>query len=120
MEKEQIEQIEQNNLLEKLWIAFLVVLFIGGLFEIGLVIYGFVNADRVECNLLWCSFISEKSYSSVNSIKSVNSECYINGERVNCSDFIGDEHFCENGGDYNSNLECIERIVKGGFNSSKQ
>ena len=131
MEKQTKEQ-EEDNLLKRLGIAFLIVLAIGSLFEVGLLVYAFVNADRVECNLLWCSFISEDSYQSINSYTSVSStsECFVNGERVNCSEFNGDEHFCSNGicsingvcgGDYNSNLKCIEDIIKqkGGLNSSQ-
>ena len=80
------------NIFEELGKVFFIVLIILSLFEVGLLIFAYINADSVECNLLWCTFTSgnkirvENAYSSV--IQSVSSEsrCYINGERVNCSD----------------------------------
>ena len=78
----------EENLLERLGITFLVLILISILFEGGILLYGFLNADKVECNLLWCSFKTQNSVSS--------KECYINGEQVNCSKFndIEDDWFC--------------------------
>ncbi len=74
--------MEEHNVTEQtlrhLGIAFLILLFISGAFEIGLLIYRFINADRVECNLLWCSFIKEEKITS--------QECFMNGEKINCSE----------------------------------
>jgi hypothetical protein len=109
------EDREEDNILRVIGIPFLVLIAILGLVECGILLYAFINADRVECNLLWCTFISEKESYSIKS----TSECFVNGEKINCSEFPGDEHFCFNntcsmngvcGGDYDSNLECIEDI----------
>ena len=70
-----------------------ILLIIGSIFELGLLAIAYFNADEVECNLLWCTFSS--SYSSSEYI--TKSECYINGEEVNCSE-IRDKHYCNKDG----------------------
>ena len=52
-----------------LFVGFLIVC---SIFEIGLLIYAWVNADKVECNLLWCTFtdygdemVVQNSYSNM-------------------------------------------------------
>jgi len=60
-------------------IIFLIILTIGIIFEAGILVFAYVNADKVECNFLWCTFTSGEMYST--------SECYINGDEVNCSEF---------------------------------
>ncbi len=62
--------------LERLGIYFLILIVMGSLLEIGLFIYGYINADKVKCNLLWCTFIKEESFS----------QCYVNDIKVNCNE----------------------------------
>lgn len=87
----------ETTFLERLGIYFLVFIMISGTFEIGLLIYAYVNADKVECNLLWCSFITERTSSK--SYMETSSECYVNGNKINCSEFPTQdyEHFYNNG-----------------------
>lgn len=47
------------------------------LFETGIYIYSYLNADKVECNLLWCTFTQEK--------REITQKCYQNGIMINCS-----------------------------------
>lgn len=110
----------ESTFLERLGIYFLVFLLIGSCFEIGLLVYGYLNADKVECNLLWCTFTTERT--SLNHYMSSSSECYVNGVKVNCSDFPSPdyEHFCNNGTcsmdgvcPYGSNMtveDCIKQV----------
>ena len=70
-----------------------ILLIIGSIFEIGLLVFAYVNADEVECNLLWCTFSS--SYGSSEYI--TKSECYINDVEVDCSE-IRDKHYCNGDG----------------------
>lgn len=77
-----------------LGMVFFVVLIIGSIFEVGLLIFAYINADKVECNLLWCTFtlgesISIKdSYSTQNLTSKVTttSQCFVNDIEVNCSE----------------------------------
>lgn len=88
---------EDNNLLQRLGIAFLVVICLSGLFEAGLLAFAYFNADKVECNLLWCTFTTERTSSQ--HYMTSSSECYVNGVRINCSEFPTQdyEHFYNNG-----------------------
>ena len=52
------------------------------LFEVGLLTYAYVNADRVSCNFLWCTFTTEKQTQNSTSYR----ECYMNGKKINCSE----------------------------------
>ncbi len=75
-------------------VAFLILLFVMSMFEIGIILVAYFYADKVECNLLWCTFIvkdkTEYVTSSGNSVTYVttssSSTCYINGAEVNCSE----------------------------------
>lgn len=84
--------VEESTFLERLGIYFLIFLVIGSIFEIGLLVFAFVNADKVECNLLWCSFTSgdsieiSNSYSNITSSITSTSKCLVNGKEVNCSE----------------------------------
>jgi hypothetical protein len=49
------------------------------LFEIIIIGIAFFNADKVECNLLWCTFTTEYK-------RNINQECYQNGIMINCSE----------------------------------
>ena len=84
-----LKELEVLEVLEVLFIIFLVV---GSLFEVGIIVFAYVNADEVECNWLWCTFISgdtiERHDSFTNITKTITStsECYVNGNKVNCSE----------------------------------
>jgi hypothetical protein len=95
----------ESKLLENIGICFLIAIFLSGLFEVGLLVYAYVNADKVECNFLWCTFTTERTSSqhymtsSSQHYMTSSSECYVNGEKINCSDFPTKdyEHFYNNG-----------------------
>lgn len=55
------------------------ILLLGLLVEGGLLLYGYIHADKVKCNLLWCEFTEQRR-----TIEQ-NSECYVNEIQVNCS-----------------------------------
>lgn len=84
----------ESTFLERLGIYFLIFIFISGLFEIGLLVFAYINADKVECNLLWCTFTSGESISIKDSYSTHNytnrttttSQCFVNGVEVNCSE----------------------------------
>jgi hypothetical protein len=67
---------------EELIVKIFFIIVIGILFEVGLFIFAYANADEVECNLLWCKFTSKESYS----YEEINRYCSINGIEVNCSE----------------------------------
>jgi hypothetical protein len=61
------------------------------------------------------------SFSSHSSSSSLNQECFVNGIKIDCSNFTSDEHFCNNGvcemngvcgGDYQSNINCIKNLTR--------
>ena len=87
--------LQEKSFLERLGIYFIIFLVISVLFEIGLLVYGYVNADEVECNLLWCSFKT----STKETIQTY--DCFVNGKRVNCSSYKPfiwkPEQWCYNG-----------------------
>ena len=62
---------------------FFIILIIGSIFEVGLLVFAYVNADEVECNLFWCTFTKEYSSES-------RRECFMNGNPVNCSEIKED------------------------------
>lgn len=92
MENKLNELESEYSFLERLGIYFLIFIFISGVFEIGLLVYGYNNADKVECNLLWCTFTTERS--SLSHYMTSSSECYVNRIKINCSDFP--EYFYNN------------------------
>ena len=72
----------EDSFFEEIGKVFFIVLLIGSIFEIGLLVFAYVNADEVECNLLWCTF-TVKGGTEIHS--TTRNQCYINGEEVNCS-----------------------------------
>ena len=86
----------------------LVCFLVGILFEGIILLIGFIYADEVECNLLWCSFTSTST--SIHSTKTISSECFINGIEVNWSDYVKELYNEGNGVSY-SNLKKEE--IKG-------
>lgn len=83
-----------TDTIEVIGFFFLVLLFCGLCFEIGMMVYFYNNSDNVECNFLWCEFTKERhmqeSYFIQNStiIVSQSRECFLNGAPVNCSEII--------------------------------
>ena len=55
---------------------FLIIFIIITLLEVTMLVGFFFFSDKVECNFIWCTFTK--------TIQS--SECYVNGEMVNCSE----------------------------------
>ena len=51
------------------------------IFELTILGIAFFGADKVECNLLWCIFSTERT-----NIETRQS-CSVNGNKINCSDF---------------------------------
>jgi len=43
--------------LEKVFFVLIYTFLLFILFQIGFLIFGFINADQVVCNLVWCQFI---------------------------------------------------------------
>jgi hypothetical protein len=71
-----------------LLISLLLSILIAGIFEIALLLYAYLNADRVECNLLYCSFIQERR--NVTQTINITKECYLNGVKVDCNELNGE------------------------------
>ena len=71
----------------------LLAVILSTLFEAGLLVYAYTHADKVKCNLLWCTFTKTNSISSIDSSdylsnytsSSSDRQCYVNGKKVNCS-----------------------------------
>jgi len=63
---------------EILFILFVIVA-IASLFEAVLFGIAYFNADKVECNLLWCTFTESRG------TETISQDCYQNGILVNCS-----------------------------------
>jgi putative hemolysin len=68
-----------------LMVAFLV-------YELFLANYAIFNADTVECNLGSCAAKTTRNYSTTEVY--TEKTCYENGVQIDCSNFTGDEHFC--------------------------
>lgn len=63
---------------------FLLIILVGSiLFEVILLSVAFFGADKVECNLLWCTFTTTRSEGVTHQIS--YRDCYENGIRINCS-----------------------------------
>ncbi len=65
----------------------------------GIYLYGYMTNSDVECNIIYCTISKDFQKTNITTTQKIETskECYINGERVNCSNFSGDEHFCEKG-----------------------
>ena len=74
--------MKEKTLLEELGIILIVILIIGSLFEIGLLIFAYTNADEVECNFLWCKFTRTESLVFTNI--TAQHICYVNQKEVSC------------------------------------
>ena len=83
---------------DRIVIFLLSLLVIAIIFEGTLLAIGFIYADKVECNLIWCTFVykdnidfgviemNSSSNSYITSYTNITSKCYLNGKEVNCSD----------------------------------
>ena len=74
------------RLLEGLGIAFIIFILISCLFEIILIGVAFFGADKVECNMLWCTFTTERSFGNDSIIIQTHRRCYLNGYEIDCND----------------------------------
>ncbi|MCK9370042.1 hypothetical protein M0R04_09075 [Candidatus Dojkabacteria bacterium] len=83
---------DERSFSNRLVIYILVFVFISSTFEISLLLIAYFYSDRVECNLLWCTFTIKEgsehiiSNSIVNVTSVSTSTCYLNGNLINCSD----------------------------------
>lgn len=90
-EKEKANEEELTSL-QILGIVLLIVLSISSLLELGLFVTAFIYADKVECNLLWCTFTSGdvvqiKHTQSITTIsQDSSSQCFVNQKETNCSE----------------------------------
>jgi hypothetical protein len=68
--------------MKELGTILIIILIIGSLFEMGILIFAYINADEVECNFLWCKFTRTESFTFTN----ITSQhiCYVNQKEVNC------------------------------------
>ena len=69
-------------------ILVVIILFIGAMSVIAEAVFvaiAFFTADRIECNLLWCSFITERGTEEVIQSR----DCFMNGVRINCTEIKG-------------------------------
>jgi hypothetical protein len=96
-ENEKIEDIkEERDNLRLFMVAILIIFLISGVFEGIILLLSFIYADKIECNLLWCTFTTTRSYGDVshysNSMTEITtsnsstSTCSLNGKLINCSE----------------------------------
>jgi hypothetical protein len=71
--------------------VFAIVVIIMLAFELLLLGIGFLFADKVECNLLWCTFTTVRSTSTTITDTTVNiqSKCIRNGVPIDCKELTG-------------------------------
>jgi len=118
----QINHAKIVNLdLSMLLTIFIIVLTIGGVIEISILVFAYLNADEVECNWLWCTFIDKREQNYKQFIETY-SECYVNGLKVNCSEFKEEfpdyashgwnsiDGICPGWKENKSIIECIEDV----------
>ena len=67
--------------MNELLIIFVGMIAIALIVEASLLLVGFLFADEVECNLLWCTFTKQSH--------NIKAKCFMNGERINCSEIGG-------------------------------
>jgi hypothetical protein len=72
----------EDSVIVKFVFIFLIMVIIFGLVEGGMFVYAFFTSDKIECNLLWCSFSKGEL---VESKITTSSQCSINNVTVNCS-----------------------------------
>jgi len=62
------------------------ILAVGIIFECILLGIAFFGADKVECNLLWCTFTTERSSMNDSIIIETHQTCFLNGYQIDCDD----------------------------------
>lgn len=67
------------------FVVLLVVVLISIIAEVGILGYAYFSADKVECNWGWCTFTTVRQ----NSTSIVSRDCFENGVRIDCDDFVG-------------------------------
>ena len=83
--------MEDERLEIRIIVTVLVMILLVGLFEATILGMAYFYADKVECNLLWCTFTTTRSNitqwttTSETVIMSNTSSCSVNGVAVNCS-----------------------------------
>lgn len=78
---------DETTVWKALLLFFVIIFFICALVEVGILLYAFFTADKIECNGIMCSFTTIKG--------NVSQDCFSNGERINCSDINIDYHDLE-------------------------
>jgi len=77
-------------MIDKIYLTLVIVLIMSLVAVASVEIYVFYqtwkNADTVSCNGLWCEFTTYEGTETIN--KTTN--CYMNGEEVNCSQLYTD------------------------------
>lgn len=76
-----------------IFLIIFIPILLASLFEITLLGIAFFGADKIECNLLWCSF--ETTRTTIDKTQ----ECYHNGIKINCSEVIDIEELIKNAKD---------------------
>ena len=115
--------MNEEPFLGRLGIYIIIFIFICAIIEVGILVFAFFNADKVECNFLWCTFtdVRESSYSS---FTKTYSECFVNDVKVNCTEYEQEfPDYARNGWNdvkgicpgWKENItivECIERAMR--------
>ena len=69
--------------------VFAIVVIIMLAFELLLLGIGFLFADKVECNLFWCTFTTVRSTSITESVVNIQTKCIRNGVPIDCKELTG-------------------------------
>lgn len=77
-----MEDKESNKIL----IFIGIILLISILFEGTLLGIAFFGADKVECNLIWCTFTTERTNINDTIIVQSHKSCFYNGYEIDCND----------------------------------
>ena len=64
----------------------IIIILISGILEISILGIAFFGADKVECNLLWCTFTSQKTFRNDSIIIETHNTCFLNGYEIDCND----------------------------------
>ena len=68
---------------DKIMLVLGIVCALALIWEVGIITYAMLNADEVNCNLLWC----EARYERTSIESRIERKCSVNGVEVNCSEF---------------------------------
>ena len=89
----------ENNCWKEFGQIAFIVLLIGSILEIGILAYAYLNADKVECNFLWCTFTKSNNYFSQNDTVIIKSHktCFYNGYKIDCNNSLNLETISTDG-----------------------